>query len=203
MRNVWIETDKNCYVYCLREEFEMKKLLVLTLVMAMASAASAGSAWFEVDPASYHECGYDAGDVIKINVIADFDVQFLSLAIGSNWGIATGAGPLNPIYQSGIEYVGNIINSGGALITHISAADWENAVPAGQIIYSFTFEMPDLPDSILVIIDSLNGGEELYYTSLSDGTTTVEDLEALVIHTPEPLTIALLGLGGLFLRRRK
>jgi len=45
------------------------------------------------------------------------------------------------------------------------------------------------------------GPEDVEVVLYDESYTTI--LDTLVIHQPEPMTIALLGLGGLFLRRRK
>ena len=179
----------------------MKKLLVLILLMAMASAASAASVWFEVDESEPQLAGggYSSSQIITINVVADFEIGSFALDIASNFGTAEGAGPVNPAFDLFAE-VGEIVNSGGVLITGTRGGILTYLYPpleAGEIIYSFEFHVPHLPDSTLIVIDDCGFVSFLY------SGTDVTDVEALVIHTPEPMTIALLGLGGLFLRRRK
>ncbi|MHC4076082.1 MAG: PEP-CTERM sorting domain-containing protein [Planctomycetota bacterium] len=193
----------------------MKKLLVLALVMAMASAVSAQevSVWFEVDPTepTMHEGGYKPSQIITINVIADFDLGSFSLSVASDFGAVVGtgievptgsghdAGTVNPLLDV-FPDAGLVVNSGGILLTGAKGAIWtieDPLLPAYEIIYSFEFHIPDLPESTLIIIDDVG------FVSIKGETVDIDDIESLVIHTPEPLTIALLGLGGLFLRRRK
>jgi hypothetical protein len=199
----------------LREEFEMKKLLVLALVMAMASAVSAQEVpvWFEVDPAdpTLYEGGYASSQIITINIIANFDLASFSLDVASNFGTVEGtgievptgsghdAGTINPLLEV-LPDAGLVVNSGGTLLTGAKGAIFtieDPLLPAYTVIYSFEFHVPDLPESTLIVIDDIG------FVSFLGETENINDVKSLVIHTPEPLTIALLGLGGLFLRRRK
>jgi hypothetical protein len=177
----------------LREEFEMKKLLVLALVMANG--------------------GFSPGEEIKINVIASFEIISFGLDVRvlNGYGEVLHTGVFIPdgsIYDAGtldieifdtLPNAGLVVNEGETLLTGARGAIFGGPpLPAGEYIYSFTYVMPDLEDSIAITIKS--AGTVVFLGAESESVTEVADL---VIHTPEPITIALLGLGGLFLRRRK
>ena len=85
------------------------------------------------------------------------------------------------------------------------------AAPAGQALLWFDYTVPFMEISTLITIDSydVNPG---YPASLkkfvqgNGGVPNVTDMGAVQLHIvgiPEPVTIALLGLGGLFLVRRR
>ena len=181
----------------------MKKLLVLILVLAFASAASATNAWFEVDPDDPDGAdGYQYSDILTINVIADFDMGSFTIgSIDATAGTAEGLPTINPTMDL-MRKFGTLTNSGGVLITGPVGAGiltlYFPPLPAGEIICSFEFHVPDVDPSTEITISDSGFVSFLYLGE------EVSDMTDLVIHvTPEPMTIALLGLGGLFLRRRK
>jgi hypothetical protein len=188
----------------------MKKILSVFLVLAIASVASAEAVWFEVDEADAKD-HYAPSDIITINVYADFDVGSLYIgAIASNGGTAEATGDLHPMLNL-LPDTGTIINEGGILISIVTGSINYMAPPAPalEILYSFEFHVPDVPESTYLIIDDYTdyGTTPPTYTSVSDPTgymIIISDMTEAVIHViPEPMTIVLLGLGGLFLRRRK
>lgn len=66
-------------------------------------------------------------------------------------------------------------------------------MPTDKVIVSFSFHVPELPASTYIDINTTG----VYGGALAD------NLDARIHVTPEPMTVMLLGLGGLFLRRRK
>jgi len=67
-----------------------------------------------------------------------------------------------------------------------------SSIAADTTIYDgMTFHCEDMVDATVA----------LYFGPAIGAWTTMVD--SVVIHQPEPMTVALLGLGGLFLRRRK
>ncbi len=181
----------------------MKKLLSLVLVLAMASMAFAvsGPIRFEVDPADASG-GYLPSDVITINVVSDILVQQLLLdnIIDDAGGAASGPLTLHAGFVSGfLPLPGTIVNSGGVLISSINGQINFLADLVDGVLYSFEYHVPNVEPSTIITIATGAGVNEAYDTNFS-----AIAVDSLAIHViPEPMTIALLGLGGLFLRRRK
>ena len=186
----------------------MKNLLTILLVLAMASAASAVVV-FEVDPEDAKD-SYMPSDIITINVVADHGVGSVGIGaiVTDKGGTATVIG-LNPLLSQAPLQQGTPINDGTTLIEYIAGNVPLVApeLPAGAVLYSFEFHVPQVPDSTIITIDDLTDymASPPKYTSINskDYMNMSSDIGALQIHVPEPMTIALLGLGGLFLRRRR
>jgi hypothetical protein len=187
----------------------MKKLVSLLLIMAITSVASAITVSFEVDPQDA-KADYVPSEVITIRVIADIE------CIGASLGAATtdnGGEAREPLYLAPeltvLPAVGTIVNAGGVLVEFMSGSAPFGAagVAAGATIWSFEYHVPDVPPSTIITIDDLTdmGHVPPYMTSFMGADFSMtDDVGAVQIHViPEPMTIALLGLGGLLLRRRK
>ena len=190
----------------------MKKLLIFVLVLGIASTAIANTAWFETAVT-----GVTPSQDIAIMVKADFDVLSLNLAIGGPPTASLGSHGLHAnLLLSAFASQGTVLNDGTYLIVEIKGDDPRTGgtavgAPAGSVVYSFMYHVPEVEPSTEITIASLNTGfdpmimKEIM-TNLTDlaGGDSVNVLAPLVLHViPEPMTIALLGLGGLFLRRRK
>ena len=188
----------------------MKKLLIFMLVLGMASAASAvNTAWFETVSNEV-----TPSQDIAIMVKADFDVLGLDLAVDGPPAASLGSHGLHEaLLRSTFPNQGIVVNDGTLLIRGISGADPTFVgVPAGEVVYSFMYHVPDEPPSTQITITSTGdwfdptpppSDVKTLLTDVQSGPS-VTSLTPLVLHIiPEPMTIALLGLGGLFLRRRK
>lgn len=165
----------------------MKKLLILMLVLGLASSASAQI--ISLDP-SGTVVGPAGG--YTLNVVSDTDNYMYSnyLAItdatfGSIVGVTATA-------AAGSEY---IVNNFGAVMGYASV--WQ-------------VEASDTTDPYTVAAD-IQFIADISYTGTSVAETlTIELLEdvgvpidSVTYVVPEPMTIALLGLGSLFLLRRR
>jgi len=191
----------------------MKKLLIMLVLLTMTVAANAASVWFEVDAQDVAD-SYMPSDIITINLVADFDVFAAALSIGADGGSAEAVGTLHPNLATGQApwYAGTLYNDLDILIIGISGGAPFGAplAPAGAVLYSFEFHVPDLPPSTIIVINDVTGPDPLGGPALATSIAgqyyypVLTDVLPVEIHIiPEPMTIALLGLGGLFLRRRK
>lgn len=159
----------------------MKKLLVLTLVLGLASAASA--VVIEVDKAIINP-----GDVATFSVVAD----------------DTGA------YGAWIEVIATGTSSFGDLVV-LPAAGQDAGTPDGSYAGYWGFSAASLnpaappeigPQFTIAFTGGADGDSGT--VTLMDGSGVNYVGEPVVVNViPEPMTLGLLGLGGLFLRRRK
>ncbi|UCG48087.1 MAG: PEP-CTERM sorting domain-containing protein [Phycisphaerales bacterium] len=198
----------------------MKKLFVLMLVVSLATAASAGlkiSVNGVVDPAET-EVTLKVGETAVIDIWGDGDtpspesgwltVQGPGLIAGGEMLYAADGGLS---YYQDLEQMADELGMPAAELLAVMATSLEvpdavdvsysvladSKVPAraleGTLVDGIGFTCTDLGDVILTLFSG---------NDLTNGVVTVLDTQ--VIHQiPEPMTVALLGLGGLFLRRRK
>jgi hypothetical protein len=151
-------------------------------------------------PAIKNKAGEIIGDDLQHH--ADWDVWSQS---GNNDGTAAGYEPV---------IVGNSIaqmlgGSFGYILGSQPPTGDGPAVPPTQLVWNLFLHCDGYGPVTLDL--TLNGSTHYWeYSNPSggpyggDGLATEGDLGDLVIHQiPEPMTIALLGLGGLFLRRRR
>ena len=169
----------------------MKKLLVLMLVLGIASMASAGlsfatssasvtvgdsvSVALNIDSASVGASSLDS-------IIGYYTSTIASLAAPTQgadaiaWSVTTKTGAYAGYFQT---VAGTTVSGGFVLGDEIAIATLTGDAVGTYTIYS-------------------------YMTSMWDITGGWDDSFTLTVNAiPEPMTIGLLGLGGLFLRRRK
>ena len=197
----------------------MKKLLILMLVLGMVSMANAAlTLKFTSDAAGTNEIasvGYNTNFYMIISglVASDLSASAFNVAdqaesfyntVGSDLADYTGSN--NTLFGNGNGYAAAGNQAGiGSLTTYdsiaITAMDQYDEVQVGTDWVAKTINDPI--DGEWFSIQLLSGDTE--------GTATLGivssgwdgyDVSAS-IYIPEPMTIALLGLGGLFLRRRK
>ena len=181
----------------------MKKFLFMLVVLAMANVASATlliSVDGMIDPPDT-TINLRPSDTVVIDIWGDGETQMGMFLMTLD---VAGPGSLD-LSGAVVLYPGN---------TNVPPMWFDDPDLAGMIgaqnpmVY---FELVDLPsggadpaplEGVLVdgIVFHCDGPEDVIIT-LYDGN--LEPLDSQVIHQPEPMTIALLGLGGLFLRRRK
>ena len=196
----------------------MRKFGCLILVLALASMANA----LTVSVTSSSGLDVVAGETVTISVTADFTVATMGFNLGetkvSAAPYATGS---NATIHTGFTTLGSIgIQCNGLTpaparfviydrINGVVNTTTSPEIAAGQILYSFDLTIPGaalVGDTFTV--DDLLGAPVFtmgppYGTSVAGTAGTVLALPSLTLTVPEPATIALLGLGGLLLRRRR
>ncbi len=180
----------------------MKKVLITLLVLGLASFANAGmilGVGGEPAPAEIM-----ASDVVQVWGV-DTVPNSASLVVGGFGDVTiTGAslvygGSLGEV-QTAAEYAAFL----GYADADALLADFEAFGLTGiNDLLSITLADGAVPPASLagLMVDDITLGDGLGELQLIDGTTFEVLQSANVV--PEPMTIALLGLGGLFLRRRK
>jgi hypothetical protein len=170
----------------------MKKLLALLLVLAMASMANAAIS-FSTSPMGQDVASYVPAVSSEITLMTSDTIW-----LGVNWDGQPGGfdGFLN-IEAGPAEFTGGLVNFYDNMIGY--------AFPygAGFGVYNST------PSGTVGPAEGPQFGVEFHCMGLGDVDVVLRDLaggvaQAITIHQiPEPLTLSLLGLGGLGLLRRR
>jgi hypothetical protein len=196
----------------------MRKLLILILLMlGMASTSQAALVWFEVDSGST----VAAGETITINLVSDtacngWSINAVAEVDGSgNQTMVAYPGLVSNLSNGNVLQQGIIDNYQGALFGGQSGSfgsDESGPMAAGQPIMSFAYTISSDWDGSAIMIAPLQAGKTYTYgdgqsytaeTSYADlGTDGPIEITGTIL-TPEPTTIALLGLGCMMLVRKK
>ncbi|MHC4098865.1 MAG: PEP-CTERM sorting domain-containing protein [Planctomycetota bacterium] len=162
----------------------MKKILILMLVLGMTSMASAALTL--------------SGDLTLLNAGATGTIQVISDADGG-YGMWIGIADITSATYDGdptFTPAGN--PNGDSLMTNYDPS-WYGEV----IVSSLNPGAPILPGAHINInlVGVTENTETMVEIRASDGVTVLDSVKVTVL--PEPMTIALLGLGGLFILRRR
>lgn len=176
----------------------MKKLLVLMLVLSVTAIASAAMSPIEF---SAENVGGDSWD---ISITAPgYDIVNLDIA-----QMSAGSGTLAPGSVSSNFDVskGNGSLDAGSIIAISGSASGPLADPPVFVTDAlYTFNWTGSADTVDITLGTAQPWDVAPFVEYYDGSGTVkEDITGTyAVTVPEPLTIGLLGLGGLFIRRRK
>lgn len=201
----------------------MKKILSLLVVLSLATVANASFFDLSVDgEIAGDEIWLQPSDTIILDVFFN-DVQYMGGDLllqlsnaqgeldGSNFtfidpvptDVAPGVGEY--ILQLAWEgpWVGAQMENGWAF----SGGNMtNNTMGPYTLLDDILFHCVDPTD---VILELIAYSDQVYLDDITEEQTVIPGhtegtvLDTLTIHQPEPATIALLGLGGLFLRRRR
>jgi hypothetical protein len=176
----------------------MKKLLIFMLVLGMASWANAALSVYISGPNTLSE--NEVGDYTVTYsgaTIASADVDIVSDEGLQPYGIGGGV-ILTTNRDSAYDIVG--INSSSGNYEISMANGLTPPTDLGSPLFSFQYTAPSVaPLDGKVILSLIENSFFDLDWNLIEGTV----MPTLEVTIPEPATIALLGLGGLLLRRRK
>ena len=175
----------------------MKKLLIFMLVLGLASAANATLSLKIDDAAVPGSISIEIGETIQIySSDASTWVGYLFVTEGSQAGSLTN-GRLAELTSGEPGYAGDggniaAVTEAGFGVGYLMGADYVALPPVAgvQLLIDFTAPTEDIGKTGVINLwidpDYTNAEQSVNYTII-----------------PEPMTVLLLGLGGLLLRRRK
>jgi len=187
----------------------MKKLLVLMMVLAMAGMANAAlliSVDGEVDPPETEVTLYAPSGVADIDLWGDGEEPMGTFYLG-----ISGPATLD-ISDPNWVYPGNNVDVWWEDIPDLADYIESQGYLVGDTFANFTMNDLVTPPAVPAPLDGiLVNNLPLHCEGLGEVLLVVTNGEGLVLDTqiihqvpiPEPMTVVLLGLGGLLLRRRK
>jgi len=196
--------EKNI-IFLLKEDV-MKKLLVLALVLSMASLASAAMQMsLQVNGEDADAITLAPSEFVTISIVGAGD------ATGA-WLVAAGPGTLvgGDISHVANEYMNEMVMS-SEIEPGYTWGDFFNSMYPGTT-RAIDLVWVDTESPFVTFGPGLFGEAVFHCDGEGDVTIAIIDYAGeeliiadtlLITQLPEPMTMVLLGLGGLFLRRRK
>ena len=173
----------------------MKKLIAIAMVLAVASLANASVFWADADGNRIDSVSVNVGETIVVFLASDSDQPYNDLWCGAeeNGSAEIVAGEILPNAGGSASLTLHACDDGWQKCT----ADYEAGQAPTQAGNQFAFSITGIAD-----LDQVSEGVDWvlcsdYRGDAGDGSTLNVDV------VPEPITLALLGLGGLALRSRK
>ncbi len=192
----------------------MKKFLLLMLVLGLATTAQAGLVFTVNGEPQPEEVWLVPSEIIELDLEVDPVQKIFAFTIDYVLSNAQAEfitdGATNPQYPDltdiefpmEFELLSEVSTDEPQLVQITGSQLFGDPIPGpGVIMKELYIHCLDATDVILQIISR---GVELY--DLDDNKIFIPDgtvMHTLTIHQPEPMTVALLGLGGLFVLRRK
>ena len=187
----------------------MRKLLILVMIIGFTGAASAA---LQIDiydgTAAYVDEGQAVNDTLELRIKGvDFhtaEMCWWGIACDTSDGaivggaVSTGAPNISSV-DTYAYYIAYTLTALGAQAGEygVTGGIWESTTATGpwdgDFIEDFTFTMKK----------SVAGTVTVKLYSSTDDYATSSVVTATIKSIPEPMTLALLGLGALFLRRRR
>jgi hypothetical protein len=184
---------------------KMKKLIVLLMILGISSVASAGLVPTVAGKPMPSEITINMSDEIELDLEVDVETLVGGYLIG--FQLSNGQAEFltdritfpfqDFMFKPKVDATSDIAQ-GYAAITAGNFGDNSTVMPETALMKGLYVHCLDNTDVTLTVL--VAGSTNVDNVALQKGAILGE----MVIHQiPEPMTIALLGLGGLFLRRRK
>jgi hypothetical protein len=201
------------------KEIVMKRLVTIALILVLAQAANARIALVAYDAAGTSPLPGGGsviampGGIITIKLIStdgasggilvDAIDDGAALGVASDLFVAPASSPISGGYLENTE--SPMAGISGCLVSYVSYAA-DPPIAAGATLMSFHYQVSGVVTSLGVLAAGTSFLSSDTFTYVAGPSIVAvnganQPIEPLII-IPEPMTLGLLGLGGLFLRRR-